>query len=194
VPIAIAPPAEQEAPLKSAGKLQTLPPEAAPASSAKSPATARTPSSDGAAADASVTTSPHDENAGPPAVSPQVALPSISPAPAPAPAAPQPRASFDCATARPGAERMVCSDPELAAEDRQLARAYRRALRYGDVDPADLRQEQRDWMGIREDAARHSRRALADVYDQRLQELDAIAGRAPGGPEGPPAPSWDDGD
>jgi uncharacterized protein len=89
-----------------------------------------------------------------------------------------PRASFDCATARPGAEQAVCSDPGLAAADRRLASAYRRAMSSG-VVPADLRQEQRDWMAIREDAAHRSRHALASVYDQRIAELNAMADDAP---------------
>jgi len=59
-----------------------------------------------------------------------------------------------------------------------MARAYRRALGSG-VDPQDLRQEQRDWVAIREDAARHSQQALADVYDQRIRELNAIGDSAP---------------
>lgn len=101
-----------------------------------------------------------------------------------APPTPGYRTSFECATARPGAEEMVCGDPALAAADRQMARAYRRAMDSG-ADPDDLRQEQRDWVAIREDAALHSRRALAQVYDQRIEELNRIADTAPG-PEGHP--------
>jgi uncharacterized protein YecT (DUF1311 family) len=91
----------------------------------------------------------------------------------PAPAAPAWRTEPDCA-GRAGAAQMVCSDPELSAADREMARAYRRALDAG-VPAEDLRQEQDDWLAIREDAARHSRRALLSVYDQRLRELDAMA-------------------
>jgi uncharacterized protein len=69
---------------------------------------------------------------------------------------------------------MVCSDPDLAAQDREMARAYRRALAAG-VSPAALRADQRDWLSIREDAARHSRRAVADIYRQRIDELNGIA-------------------
>jgi uncharacterized protein YecT (DUF1311 family) len=84
------------------------------------------------------------------------------------------RASFDCATARPGAEQLVCSDPQLAADDRQMARAYGRAMRAG-INPASLSREQQDWVAIREDAAHRSRRAVAQVYDQRIRELDRMA-------------------
>jgi len=43
------------------------------------------------------------------------------------------------------------------------------------ADPRALRQEQGDWLAIREDAAAHSRRALAQVYAQRTAELDQMA-------------------
>lgn len=84
------------------------------------------------------------------------------------------RPSFDCRRARSPAEEMVCADPDLAAADRRLARAFQRALRAG--TPYDLlRAEQDDWLEIREDAARRSTRAVAAVYGQRIAELDAMA-------------------
>ena len=105
-------------------------------------------------------------------------------APAPAPEAAQRRperredASFDCEQATSDAEEMVCSDPALAAADRHLARAYQRALRLG--VPYDLLQaEQNNWMAIREQAARHSPRAVAALYDQRIEQLNAMT-RGPG--------------
>lgn len=148
VPLVVAPPQKAEPPPRAPGRLETLPPEMA--------AAART----------------------------QV-LPSIppidsgttageSPEAAETPPSPSYAASFDCATARPGAEEIVCEDPALAAADRRMARAYARAMRSG-VDPEDLRQEQRDWTAIREDAAMESRQALAQAYDQRIRELNQIA-------------------
>lgn len=87
-------------------------------------------------------------------------------------------ASFDCRRAASYAEEMVCSDPALAAADRHLARAYQRALRLG--VPYDLLQaEQNNWMAIREEAARRSPRAVAALYDQRIEQLNAMA-RGPG--------------
>lgn len=160
VPIAVAPPAPAAAP-QPQGRLEILPPEMA--------AAVRAPAQPHAAG--------HDaEDAGAVASAANPEAPTVLPLSPPAAAAPAPpgRASFDCATARPGAEQMVCADPQLAAADREMSRAYRRALGSG-ADPADLRQEQRDWLAIREDAARHSRRALAQVYDQRIQDLDQIA-------------------
>lgn len=93
-------------------------------------------------------------------------------------APPPPRAvarpSFNCAYAGTRAERMVCSDPELAAADRRLARAFRRATDSG-VPYRELRAEQDDWLGIREDAARRSPEAVASIYEQRIEELNAMA-------------------
>jgi uncharacterized protein YecT (DUF1311 family) len=84
-----------------------------------------------------------------------------------------------CGAAASRAAQMVCDDPDLAAADRELNQAYRRALRSG--APADqLRDDQRDWLAIREDAANRSPRALASVYEQRIDELNQVADDGPG--------------
>jgi uncharacterized protein YecT (DUF1311 family) len=132
-------------------------------------------------------------NAAPPAPSyapaPQAYLPSAPPplprveaAPITAPPAVRqppplaaPQVAANCAGARSQAEAMVCGDPDLAAADRELNRAYRRALQSGAAPPGALRADQRDWLAIREDAAQHSRRALSQVYRQRIEELNNIA-------------------
>ena len=104
-----------------------------------------------------------------PAPTPQPApVQASEPAPPPAQARVQP--AFDCSAARSAAQQMVCGDPELAAADQRMNRAYRAALAAG--APEDqLRSEQQDWLGIREDAARHSRNAVASIYEQRIDEL-----------------------
>jgi uncharacterized protein YecT (DUF1311 family) len=84
-----------------------------------------------------------------------------------------------CAGAASRAEALVCADPQLAAYDRDLDRAYRRALRSGAVSPDDLRADQRDWLDDRERAARHSPAAIADLYAQRIDELNRIADDGP---------------
>ena len=93
-------------------------------------------------------------------------------------AQPQPagreQASFDCRRAASYAEEMVCSDPALAAADRHLARAFQRAVRLG-VPYELLAAEQNNWMMAREEAARRSPRAVAGVYDQRIEQLNAMA-------------------
>ncbi|MGH6909559.1 MAG: lysozyme inhibitor LprI family protein [Phenylobacterium sp.] len=88
------------------------------------------------------------------------------------------RPSFDCQGARSPAQRMVCSDPRLAAADRRMSRAYAAALAVGGSD-AQLRSEQSDWLEIREDAARYSNRAVLNIYEQRTRELEAIAEEHP---------------
>jgi uncharacterized protein YecT (DUF1311 family) len=105
----------------------------------------------------------------------------LAPVETPAPV-PAPRAVFTdpaCDGAGGRAAQMVCADPDLSAADRELNRAYRRALRAG-AAPEQLREEQRDWLNVREDAARHSPRAVANIYDQRIDELNRIADDGPG--------------
>jgi uncharacterized protein YecT (DUF1311 family) len=82
--------------------------------------------------------------------------------------------SFDCRYARSRAEDMVCADAGLAQADRVLERSYERAVAFG-VPRRMLRDEQDDWLAIRENAARYSRSAVADVYRQRIRELNAMA-------------------
>ncbi len=96
------------------------------------------------------------------------------PAPLPLPAAPEPRAEAGaCGNLRSVAQQVVCGDPQLSAADRRMARAYALALSSG-APEEDLRADQDDWLRIREDAARYSRRALMNVYRQRIDELEAI--------------------
>ena len=138
-------------PVRSAGKLEVLPPDLA--RSAPRPLVA-------------------------PMAPPAPAIVDAQPrydAPAPQLAAGDPA----CAGARSRAAQMVCNDPDLADADRELNRAYRRALRAG-AYPDQLRADQRDWLAIREDAARHSPRAVASVYEQRIDELNRIADEGPG--------------
>jgi uncharacterized protein YecT (DUF1311 family) len=169
MPIAVVPrPAPEPLP-RAPGRLQTLPPDMAAA--ARAQAQARLP------ARPSASSAPSAAAASQPTTPDLGYVPPAAREAAPAAGA---RASFDCATAEPGAEQMVCADPALASADRQMAQAYRRALSAG-AAPGDLRQDQRDWAAIREDAARHSPRALAQVYDQRIEELNRIAEDAPGG-------------
>jgi uncharacterized protein YecT (DUF1311 family) len=121
--------------------------------------------------------------ASPPPSPPRLAnltmAPAAAPAPPPAYAAPspairQPPPRAECGWTRTLAEALVCGDPELAAADRRMSRAYRGAARSG-VDLTQLREEQDDWLDLREDAARTSRQAVARLYDQRIEELEAMA-------------------
>lgn len=82
--------------------------------------------------------------------------------------------SFDCRSARSYGRQIVCGDPELAAADRRMTRALAAAIAAG-APRQDVQADQDDWELIREDAARHSRRAVANIYAQRIEELEALA-------------------
>lgn len=111
---------------------------------------------------------------------PRLAVPSAAPPPPRLAVAEPPtvRASFDCSAARSLAEQMVCEDPRLAAADRRMAQAYRRAMASG-APPAMLREDQADWLDVREQAARYSPDAVAAVYRQRIGELEELAADTP---------------
>jgi uncharacterized protein YecT (DUF1311 family) len=98
-----------------------------------------------------------------------------------APPRPAANASFDCSAAGSTSERMVCGDAGLARTDRRLQQAYARAMASGAMPRRELREEQQDWLSIREQAARRSPDAVRSVYEQRIDELDALADG-----EGPP--------
>ena len=78
--------------------------------------------------------------------------------------------SFNCRYARTRAEMMVCEDPRLAAADRRLAAAFRRAVDSG-VPYGPLRRQQDRWLAARERAA-VSPEAVHMVYQQRIAELE----------------------
>ncbi|MGR4876755.1 MliC family protein [Pseudoxanthomonas sp. LARHCG66] len=113
------------------------------------------------------------------ACAPETPAPAAT-APAPAPAATAPAAnvaapetapalappSFDCAKAASEAEKLVCTDAELAALDRQLATRYAEAK---DADPA----MQRGWVKGRDECwkADDVRLCVLESYRTRLVEL-----------------------
>ena len=78
--------------------------------------------------------------------------------------------SFNCRYARTRSEMMVCEDPRLAAADRRLAVAFRRAVDSG-VPYGPLRRQQDRWLAARERAA-VSPEAVHMVYQQRIAELE----------------------
>jgi len=83
--------------------------------------------------------------------------------------------SFDCNGRLTRGQEMVCANPDLAAADLRMARAYAAAAAAG-APTDDLRAEQADWRAIREDAAAHSPDAVAQIYEQRTRELQELAG------------------
>ncbi len=68
----------------------------------------------------------------------------LAPAPAAAQAATGP--SFDCARAQSWDERTICGDRDLAALDRRVAEAFRRAMEAKPGDRERMQTEQRAWL------------------------------------------------
>lgn len=95
------------------------------------------------------------------------------PAAVPAPD-PQGEASNSYCASSSAVETMFCANPELRRADRRLQRALGRALTAG-APRRQLLAEQSDWLSIRDDAAERSYTALANVYEQRIGELNALA-------------------
>ena len=81
--------------------------------------------------------------------------------------------SFDCGKAESEAEKLVCSEPRLAALDRQLADEYQHALAEPGTDKAVLESVQRGWVSGRDDCwkADDLRRCVLESYQTRLVEL-----------------------
>ena len=109
----------------------------------------------------------------PPAQPRVITQPSIDAPPRPAPRRTA-RPSFNCRFARSPSERMVCIDPNLAAADRRLARAYREAIDAG-IPERVLRRQQDVWLSARESAARYGPEDVARVYEARISELEGMS-------------------
>lgn len=75
------------------------------------------------------------------------------------------------------AEALLCENPQLAAADRRLARAYREAAEAG-APEWRLRRQQNRWLAARERAAEEAPWAVAEVYDARIAELEDEAALA----------------
>ena len=104
------------------------------------------------------------------AKAPSPPQPAVAPAPPPPPAI---RASFDCATPGNAAERIVCSDSQLAALDVKTAAMYQQGLR-SVTDTNAFRGEQQAWLSQRD--ACTNKPCLAASYDERIKELERWVG------------------
>jgi uncharacterized protein len=87
--------------------------------------------------------------------------------------------AFDCAVAADTGERLVCSDPALAALDRQLAAVYADALTAPGADTATLKATQRGWIRGRADCwkADDKPTCVREAYLTRLVELQLAGGK-----------------
>jgi hypothetical protein len=86
--------------------------------------------------------------------------------------------ALDCGNVVSLAQDIVCRDPGLRAAELRVAEAYASALAAG-ASERRLRRDQVEWLNMREEAARHSKQAVENLYRQRLQQLD-------GGADAPP--------
>src|SRR5512138_3260927 len=85
---------------------------------------------------------------------------------------------FDCAKARAREEAILCSDPVLAALDRRMAETWAALLpRLPKQDAESVRAVQKEFLKRRKGcvgsgAAADARRCLAEVYEDRIAELE----------------------
>ncbi|WP_147692796.1 lysozyme inhibitor LprI family protein [Vogesella mureinivorans] len=77
--------------------------------------------------------------------------------------------SFDCAKASTTVEKMICTDPKLAAADRDTAAAYKVKLA-ASADESGLKQQQANWRRSVRDICTDTD-CLEGAYKQRLAEL-----------------------
>jgi uncharacterized protein len=124
-----------------------------------------------------------------PQILPPVQQPvAVQPPPQPvAPTLPQQAAapvtpSFDCRADTNAVERAICGDPGLSVRDRILAeRYYRLADTLPQAERFALRDQQRDWIRRRNACTQSGSQpqCIAQAYDQRLAQLQAMAGGPP---------------
>lgn len=87
--------------------------------------------------------------------------------------------SFDCRTDTNAIERAICGDPALSARDRKLSESYYRlADTLPQAERFALRDQQRDWIR-RRNACGSLVPCIAQAYDQRLAQLQALSGGGP---------------
>lgn len=72
----------------------------------------------------------------------------------------------------------LCADPTIAAADQDMESAFQRALHSGAAVKA-LRVDQQAWLVLRDEAARRSPADLAEAYDRRVSQLNALADDPP---------------
>ena len=80
------------------------------------------------------------------------------------------RASFACSKAHSAIERSICASPTLAAYDRSVAAAYRRALGLAGDDAGAVKQAQLEWLHSR-DACGVNAACLGQAMRERVEQL-----------------------
>jgi hypothetical protein len=85
--------------------------------------------------------------------------------------------SFDCAMARSTTERLICGDPDLARQDRELGRLYARAKAAAPDAAAFWRENNVEWKA--REATCRDRDCLVAWYAQRRAQLTAALDESP---------------
>lgn len=85
--------------------------------------------------------------------------------------------SFDCGSARTRSEATICSDPGLAALDREMAAQFRSAMMQADRSQRRLLERTRDrFLSYRDRCG--TNQCIAETYRSRMREIaDIAAGR-----------------
>ena len=86
--------------------------------------------------------------------------------------------SFDCRSAALAVEKAICSDPDLSRLDREIDAAYKAALasRNGKA-AAQLRQDQRDFLAVRNKSFGNPQYNLRREMELRLAALRGMSAR-----------------
>jgi hypothetical protein len=109
------------------------------------------------------------------AVAPETEAPPQQPPAQPAPESAKP--SFDCDHAGNNAEAAICSDPGLAALDRQMAADFNRGMSIGDARQRRLLERTRNrFLTYRNRCA--TNQCIEETYQSRIREIgDIMTGR-----------------
>jgi uncharacterized protein len=88
------------------------------------------------------------------------------------------RPSFDCRRARTAVEQAICTTPTLAAQDREMALLYQRALTSDPDRARAVGSTQGAWLTARNDCARAGppgsgglEACIGQAYDDRIREM-----------------------
>ena len=93
--------------------------------------------------------------------------------------------SFDCRRARSASEKIICSDDDLARQDRELGKVYARAKSAAPDPRAFQRDSDAQW--ARRESTCRDRECLQRWYAQRREQLRAQSPEQPSMTEQPPA-------
>ena len=82
-------------------------------------------------------------------------------------------ASFDCAKASTKIEKAICANLEISKLDEEVARLYKELKNiYADSDFVLIKAEQKYWITHRNDSWKGSSMALAQLYKDRIGDLN----------------------